>query len=625
MATMGDVFKAALIIFCLLTSALGQDMGDGTGDDADDGLFETLREDLSLDTFSLKETSVPYEIVLEGVTDKAAARLIRKKSTLYRWQKKFKGSFLALHHRAQSDEKRIYNILASFGYFDAKVDTHVDREKSLVTIKVEQGPAYSLGSHIISYDPRYQKPPPIPLDKIGLTLDTPVNVKAIVTSKRKIIIFLKDHGYPYAVPHERIDFKDESSKTIQIIEKIHQGPRSYFGKIRIEGLEDVPQTYVTNRLRIKKGDLFDRATLEKNKADLIQTGQFDLVAFDYPQTAPESAHVPVTLKVHHRKPRTIQGGIRFSTDEKWGVKGGWEHRNITGRADRLGLDVIYGKYQKNALLGYQLPDFYGAGNTARVQLHGMHEKNYLYKTENISPELGISREFSNQLTGDIGLNYERGKTRREGKRLRYSLVGIPLALRLDRSDDLLEPKRGFRTHASFFPQWGKVGPKKSMATSQLKQTFYAPFGKQDKVVAAFWGKIALIHGIKRDDTPANKRLYAGGLGSIRAYKYLFATPLDARGKPLGGRSSYQVGAETRIKIAPRATISPFYEGGYVSNRHFPNSKDKFLSGVGIGFTYSFPIAPLHVDIAFPLKHRKSASGRRRDDFVKFYFGIGQAF
>lgn len=571
------------------------------------------------------KTNTPYTLSLEGVTDEKAIRLIKKTSDLYVKQENSSSSWLNIYRRTQTDLEKIPKAMASVGYLDATVDIQIDQKASHIRIKISQGTRYTLKQFTPIYDHVHQNPDPIPLDEIGLSLGTAVDAETIKGSEKKTLSFLKNHGYPYAQIGPRVDLKDDRTKTLHVIQTIHQGPRVYFGKIHLEGLGDLPEPYVLRRIHIREGDLFSTTELEQNKNELLQSKQFAFIESLYPKELSENEHVPITFKLLPRKPRTIQGGVRLSSDEVWNVKGGWEHRNLTGRADTIGLDALYGKYRKDGLIHYQLPDFYGYGNQAHIQLRGTHENNYLYKTKNTTPEIGVHRIFSKRASLGVALNYEQGTTKQYGKPITYNLIGTPIRFHITRTDNPENPMSGWALKSLLFPQIDTSHQKKHMMTTQLKPIVYIPFGPQKKSIGSFWAQIDLLHGLKRSKIPANKRIYAGGQDSLRAYRYLLATPLDSQGNPLGGRSAYQIGAETRIYIAPKIHFIPFYEGGYVTDRHFPRSKDTYLSGVGLGMSYDLSLAPLRIDIAFPLKRRKMATGKRRDDLFKIYFSIGKPF
>ncbi|MFX6808066.1 BamA/TamA family outer membrane protein, partial [Acinetobacter baumannii] len=76
--------------------------------------------------------------------------------------------------------------------------------------------------------------------------------------------------------------------------------------------------------------------------------------------------------------------------------------------------------------------------------------------------------------------------------------------------------------------------------------------------------IGSIVGTSLDSLPRDKRLYAGGSGSVRGYGYQRAGPLDENAKPIGGRSSFEVGTELRTKITDTIGAVAFFEGASVT-------------------------------------------------------------
>ena len=140
-----------------------------------------------------------------------------------------------------------------------------------------------------------------------------------------------------------------------------------------------------------------------------------------------------------------------------------------------------------------------------------------------------------------------------------------------------------------------------------------------RAVAAF-AAVSSIQGVSLADLPADKRIYAGGGGSIRAYGYQMAGPLDANGNPIGGRSALEVSLEARIKLTKTIGIVPFLEAGTVTDSALPGFGDRLFVGAGIGLRYYTSFGPVRLDIATPLNRRDGV-----DDLVQVYISLGQAF
>src|SRR6202022_2377341 len=128
---------------------------------------------------------------------------------------------------------------------------------------------------------------------------------------------------------------------------------------------------------------------------------------------------------------------------------------------------------------------------------------------------------------------------------------------------LLNPTRGTRVSAIVTPYTSVTGRSLTFASARLSGSAYRKLGKSDRFTLAGFGALGSIVGESRDALPADKRLYAGGGGSLRGYGYQLVGPLDIGNKPLGGGSSLEVGAELRGKVTETIGIVPFIHAGNV--------------------------------------------------------------
>jgi translocation and assembly module TamA len=199
-------------------------------------------------------------------------------------------------------------------------------------------------------------------------------------------------------------------------------------------------------------------------------------------------------------------------------------------------------------------------------------------------------------------------------------VGLPLYVKYDSTDSLLNPTHGMRAQFATTPSQSFSGPNLSFVTNWASASTYLPFGEGDRVVLALRGAVASIEGPPSLLTlPADKRLYAGGGGSVRAYGYEMAGPLDSNNIPIGGKSSLVFNLELRIKITEKIGIVPFVDAGSYYEKSVPQIGQPFFYGPGIGLRYFTAFGPVRLDIATPLNKRPA------DAPVQFYISIGQAF
>lgn len=405
---------------------------------------------------------------------------------------------------------------------------------------------------------------------------------------------------------------------------VDQGPKAKFGPLKITGNDKIYEQYVLNRITWKQGDVYDQSKVDNVRRTLIESRLYKGVELVHPGKIDERGELPLELRLQEAKFRTFEAGLGFNMDESFKGKLAWEHRNITGRADALRTEISRSNKELKGGLQYRLPDIFSPKNTFVANVDLQEEEGDAYKSISTGGSTIIEHKFGNGYFVSGGVSAEAGRSSRLNIRHTYQLLGAPMYFALRRVANPLDPTKGFKTEIGVHPQVGHIGDRDYFVTTRLAQTFYLPLDKTRKIVMATWGKANFITGGNRITLPANKLLYAGGAGSVRGYRHQRLGPLDSVGKPLGGRSSVQVGVEGRIKVHPKWSIVPFYEGANVRESPMPNLRQNFLWGYGVGARYHLDFAPIRFDVAFPQKVRR-VNGRRRDSLVNVYFSIGQAF
>jgi translocation and assembly module TamA len=185
---------------------------------------------------------------------------------------------------------------------------------------------------------------------------------------------------------------------------------------------------------------------------------------------------------------------------------------------------------------------------------------------------------------------------------------------------LVEMTRGWRLRVNAVPYVGRYVGTMTFVHLETEVDGYWPVMRGDRLVLAGRLKLGTLLGENTDEVPANKRIYAGGGGSIRGFGYQLVGPLDAENKPMGGRGLVETSAEARIRISDTIGIVPFVDAGVVSRRGLPGSDGDIRVGAGIGLRYYTGAGPLRVDFAVPLSRRAGV-----DKWFQFYVSFGQAF
>jgi translocation and assembly module TamA len=338
--------------------------------------------------------------------------------------------------------------------------------------------------------------------------------------------------------------------------------------------------------------------------------------------------LPIDVDVTERKPRFIGFGANYSTNDGAGITAFWGHRNLFGNGERLRLQADVSGFGENswsetnyALTGtFRRPDFLSVGQdlTAALALTQQYDPDTFDKTA-ATADLGIERRLTKTISVNAGIEIEKSRITQNGDTQDFLLIGPTAGIKRDTTNDLLDPTRGSRLSfaATALPTW--LGSSQDVFSTQSSGSGYLNLlGKGDLVLA---GRLALsnVFGGSLSDLPADRRLYAGGGGSVRGYKFRSISPRDANDNLSGGRSAVQGSIELRYRFLNDYGIVPFLDAGSVSEQVFPAFDEPIQYSAGIGLRYYTSVGPIRADFAVPLNPRSS------DDKFGFYVSIGQAF
>jgi translocation and assembly module TamA len=209
---------------------------------------------------------------------------------------------------------------------------------------------------------------------------------------------------------------------------------------------------------------------------------------------------------------------------------------------------------------------------------------------------------------------------------KYECFIIPLEIILDKTNDLLNPTSGYRAFIKFSNMLFKNS--KSNQLKALDAGFSYNYSLDDlkRTIFAFniLGKV--IGGEQIDSIPVDKRIYAGGMNSVRGYANQMATEMMLLADtPMGGKSSIEFNTEIRRKFSQNFGGVIFFDGAKVfqnKSRYagLQTEKKRWFNSLGFGIRYFTSIGPIRVDFAFPLRKRKGI-----DSKMQFIMSLGQAF
>jgi len=581
---------------------------------------------------------IEYETRLEGVEDEEVRAVLMAASRLVAFEDEPAATIGILRRRAARDLETFEMVARSQGFYDARIEYRIDTEQrpAIVTIEAEAGPVYELVAYDAVFDAGGEALEAAREAWAAIEPDVPfgerARAKGIVEVQGRLLDELTRRSMAFADVTERRVVVDHAARAVEVTLHVTLGERLRFGELRIDGAVDVERIYIERRVPWGDGDLYDSGRLVELRARLTATGLFESVRVLPGAELDGQGRLPVDVIVREAKFKSVGASLFYSSSDGGGASMSWQHTNLRGKAERLRVSGTVSEQAQNGRFLIRRPDFLVNDQVLTYDLSFGRENVEAYEAARVKTSIGIERMVGPRFVLRAGVSFEAGPVkatnlayRREKETEGSQLLGFPLLLRHGTTDDLLDPTTGLRSLLNVIP-YRQLDSDTGFVVNRLTESFYVPLLPSRRLVFAGRGSIGSILGTGRSSIPPDKRLYAGGGGSIRGYRHQLAGPLasdgddKARNDPLGGRSLVELGADLRLRFGERFGVVTFVDGGNVYRESYPSFDDELFWGAGMGLRYFSGIGPLRLDIATPLRRRGGI-----DDRLQFYISLGQAF
>lgn len=534
--------------------------------------------------------------------------------------------------RAQEDEKLAVRLFYSEGYYDATALASLDQTGDgtlTAVISVTPGKRYKLGDIIVQAGPTV--PPGLVRDSLPLKTGDYIVATTVEGAEANVALRLPEQGYAFAKVGERDILLDPATVTGAYTLPVDTGPRGTFRKITTSGEKQAfGADHIEVIRRYKPGEIYDSRKVDDLRKALVATGLFSSVAVDPVRTneaGPDGTeYVDLHVEQAAGPPRTLAGEVGYGTGQGFRAEGTWTHRNLFPPEGALIAGVVAGTQEQGVSGTFRRSNAGKRDKTFQTGITLNHQNYDAYEAFTAGINIGWSRQstpiFQKRWTytygAEILLSNEQttiDPATGQNKRLTYFIGALPVQVGYDRSDDLLNPTKGFRASVRVSPEASLQGNVSPYVRGTFDLTGYYPVS--DSLVIAARTRLGTISGVSRDDVAPSRRIYAGGGGSVRGYGYQELGPKDVNNDPIGGRSVNEFAVEGRYRFGNYGAVA-FVDAGQVYNSAIPKFSD-MRYGVGIGGRFYTNFGPFRADIAMPINRQPGES--------KFavYIGIGQAF
>jgi translocation and assembly module TamA len=540
--------------------------------------------------------------------------------------------------RAREAGEDAIAVLRSEGYYDYVVEPDV-RTSDADTANGPPEPVVHVdpGPRSILTDPAVEWVGPPPADParqageaaVDLELGQAGRAADVIAAEGRIVAAVQKRGYADAKADTRQVVVDHATHSMQPTFRIAAGQLVRLNGIDVETTGRTNPAWVRRLAPWKSGDPYDPDDVAELERRLLDTGVYDSVTVALEpaaKTTPEGLR-PVLVSLADRPPHTIELGFGYSTSEGAGADARWTRYNRLRRADTTSVTLRLANREQRLEGQVALPHWCKPQRTLTLTAAAFNQSTDAYDTSGVTASVDLTRRRGKTSYVTVGAALDYGSTSEketvnnvtvEGRRKNDLTATLLGAFALDKSDDPLDPRHGWRVEARTEPTLVAGDDSLAYLRTQAQGSAYFPFGREAQTVLATRVRVGAILGGDIPGVPAARRFYAGGGGSVRGYAYQAIGPRLPDNTPQGGLSLLETSLEVRHDLNERWGVAAFVDAGAIGTNATPTGKD-FSAGVGIGVRYNLGFGPIRADVAVPLDKREG------DPAFQIYLSIGQSF
>ena len=574
----------------------------------------------------------PPAQALEGLEPDAFITRFRALSTLERLSGDA-ANLAQVNRRARDDRDLLDSMLRVYGYYDGDVRSNVapieGQERVALNFDVNAGPLYRLSAVELAGLEADGVDVPAARAAFAMQIGDPANSDRIVEGRTKLLTQLVETGFAFAATGEPDLLIDHEARSGALTVPVTPGGQFRFGAIVANDEKLLGSRHLQRIARFDPGDIYQASDVEDLRRAILATGLVSTVTLTPVAATPPQGGDPGTVNVAvdtvAAPLRTIAGAVGYGTGEGYRAEVSWEHRNFFPPEGLIRARAVGGTQEQLINLIYRRNNFMKRDRvlTAQVLASNIDRDAFEARTFQVSGSLErqtnliFQKTWTWSLGAELVLTDERDGRGRiaGGTRQTYFIAALPVSLTYDGSDDLLDPKSGFRLGGRISPEYSLQSGSRGYARVQIDGSYYQPVA--ENIVVAGRVRLGSIVGANRFNIAPSRRFYAGGGGSVRGYGFQRIGPRDGNDDPIGGNALAEFSLEARVRFGDFGVV-PFFDVGNVYAQSYPDFSG-LRYGAGIGVRYYSSFGPLRIDVATPLNRQTG------DSRIGVYISLGQAF
>lgn len=578
----------------------------------------------------------------------------RLRWTLKKTRSHWFGSWATRHDiysegRYFEDIKLVRELYESRGYLDVDiadpiVDSRVDTKKNRkwldLTIPIDEGPAYTMGTVTVEGNKvfpteelikgfKFQKGRPFDKVSFGFVL------KAIEGR-------YGEKGYIYATATPIYD-KDPGTRVADITISISEDQPYFVNRIEFAGNMATRDYVLRREMQVAEQEVFNYRRYQRGLYKLKQTGLFEIKEDPVIEKVPNTNTVDVRVQGTEASKNELLFGGGYGGVNGFFIQGSFRTYNFMGRGVTLSGNAELGKYQKLFSVNYSDPWFFGkrVGFMASIYNNTMEYLQFDQQARGASA--AVSFPLGDFASYQVGYRYEKSHMTNLQTSPTYTYEldpiyqnfytdsttsAVTLGIYYNTVNNPFRPQRGLSLALYAMVAGGPFGGTNNFYKPMFEGSYFHPTFKKQNV--AFRVNAGYVMGFDGKRAPPWERFFLGGENSLRGFGVRSVYPMTESGRVFidpytgtieGGSRFCLVNAEYVFHVAEQLDVAAFVDGGNTYHERQKWELSNYRANAGIELRIFVPMfnVPLRLIYAQNLKPKPG------DDFQTFQFTIGLTF
>lgn len=578
-------------------------------------------------------------------------------------------------------------VYRSEGFGEAKIDATVDRAGKNVQVEfhVTEGPREIVNSLTVRGADTFQQSQFAP-SGLRLAAGQPYSQAHVQADRAEILSNYLKAGYLTASFRETASHQSKAADRVDVIYRIHEGPKVSAGEVLTLGREHTRQRLIDGDTQgIRSGQpLTETELLVAGSRLYDHTGVFDWAEIDPKERVTTQTTDDVLVKVHESKRNDFTYGFGFEVIERggsipsgtvaipnlppvglpsnfttseqtfYGPRGTFQYtrNNLFGRGESLSLTGFAGRLDQRGAVYYIDPNFRWSSWKATTSFSfERDEENPIFSSQATQGTLQFQRALETSKKNTFFAQYAFSKvdlTRllipslvpEQDRHITLSTVSGNITR--DTRDNPLDEHKGVLDTLEVDFNTTKLGSSVDFAKLTAQAAWYGEHFHH--VVWAESIRIGLAQPFAGSFVPLSEQFFTGGGNSLRGF------PLDGAGPqrtvpvcssgsstncipiqvPTGGNELLILNSEARIPLPVKKNLSlaVFYDGGNVfPSVGFKDFATSNRSATGLGYSNNVGLGLRYSTPVGPIRIDigRNLNPVKGVNATPYFIGIGQAF